>query len=232
MEIVNKIKRLGLGYVFERAFERIVPARICRFCALAVYQVDSGKLAAGPFSTAVLKICDSTQEREQLAEITSGLGDPKNTIGFLATMNDDVAGGLWVALGGYRDHDLGLSFLLGNEGAWIYSAGVDENYRRRGIYLHLMAESARSRKDAGHAAPLIGVSKLNQGSHKAIQRFSTLVGQVLVFRLGSIVWARTNGDLNQNQSLTLNCNRRPIQLKVSETIVTTGRLITDVAVEF
>ena len=212
MEIVNKIKTLGFGFVFERAFERIVPAWMCRFCCLAVYQVDSDKLSDGPFSTAVLKVCDNAQELEQLTEVTSASGDPKDTIGVVATMNDEVAGGLWIALGDYQDHDLGLSFLLGNEGAWIYSARVDEAYRRRGIYSHLMAESAQSRKRAGHAAPFIGVSKLNQGSHKAIQRFGTPVGQVSVFRLGSMVWARTTGDLKQSQNLTFQCTRRPIQL--------------------
>ena len=213
MEIVNKIKTLGLGFVFERAFERIVPAWICRFCSLAVYQIDLSKLSDGPLSTAVLKLCDSTQE---LKQITSGSGDTEDTIGFVATIDDQVAGGLWIALGDYRDHDLGLSFLLGNEGAWIYSARVDEAYRRRGIYSQLMAESARSRKNAGHAAPFIGVSKLNRGSHRAIQRFGTPVGQVLVFRLGSMVWARIKGDLKQNRNLTLQCTRHPIQLSVSK----------------
>ena len=216
MEIVNKIKSLGFGFVFERAFERIVPAWICRFCSLAVYQVNSDKLSDGSFSTAVLKICDSTQELEQLEEITSASGDPKNTIGFVATMDGEAAGGLWIAVGDYRDHDLGLSFLLGDDGAWIYSARVDEAYRRQGIYSHLMAESAQSRKNAGHPTPYIGVSKLNRGSHKAIQRFGTPVGQVLVFRLGSMVWARATGDLKQTQNLTLRCTFRPIRLSVSE----------------
>ena len=217
MEIANKIKTLGFGYVFERVFERTVPAWMCRFCSLAVYQVDSSKLSDGPFSTAVIKICDSTQELEQLEEVTSALGDTKNTVGFVATMDDEVAGGLWIALGDYRDHDLGLSFSLGNEGAWIYSARVDESFRRQGIYSHLMAKSAQSRKDAGHAAPFIGVSKLNRGSHKAIQLFGTPVGEVLVIRLGSMVWARAKGDLKQNRKLTLQCTRRPIQLCMSET---------------
>ena len=217
MEIVNKIKTLGFGFVFERAFERIVPAWMCRFCSLAVYQVDSNKLSDGPFSTAVLKICDSSQQLEQLKEVTSSSGDAKDTIGFVATIDDAVAGGLWIALGDYRDHDLGLSFLLGNHGAWIYSARVDEAYRRRGIYSHLVAESALSRKNAGHAAPFIGVSKLNRGSHKAIQRFGTPTGQVLVIRLGSMVWARTKGELKQSQKLTLQCTRRPIQLQMSKT---------------
>ena len=216
MEIVNKIRTLGFGFVFERAFERIVPAWMCRFCSLVVYQVDSNKLSDDPFSTAVLKICDSAEEREQLKEVTSSSGDAKDTIGFVATMDDEVAGGLWISLGDYQDHDLGLSFLLGQHGTWIYSARVDEAYRRRGIYSHLMAESAQSRKNAGHAAPFIGVSKLSRGSHTAIQRFGTAVGQVLVFRLGSMVWARTEGDLKQNQNLTLQCTRRPIQIRVPE----------------
>ena len=214
--MLKKFKLLGFGYVFERAFERIVPAWMCRFCSLAVYQVDSTKLSDIPLSTAVLKICDSTQELEQLKEVTSAAEDMKDTIGFVAKIADEVAGGLWVALGDYRDHDLGLSFLLGNEGAWIYSARVDERFRRLGIYSHLMAEAADSRNNAGHEAPFIGVSKLNRGSHKAIQRFGTPVGQVLVIRLGSIVWARAKGDLKQSQNLTLQCTRRPIQLSVPE----------------
>ena len=223
MEIVNKIKTLGFGFVFERAFERIVPAWMCRFCSLAVYQIDSDKLSAGPFSTAVLKVCDSAQELDQLKEVTSASGGTKDTIGFLATMDGEVAGGLWITLGDYRDQDLGLSFLLGDEGAWIYSARVNESYRRRGIYSHLMAESTQSRKNAGHAAPFIGVSKLNRGSHKAIRRFATPIGNVLVFRLGSFVWARTTGHLKQSQKLTLQCVRHPIQLRVFESVKITEK---------
>jgi len=217
MGIVGEIKKLGFGYVFERAFERIVPAWMCRFCSLAVYQIDSNKLSGSPVSNAVIKVCESEQEFEGLRQVTSADGEKDHTIGFVAKMDGEVAGGLWVALGDYRDGDLGLSFLLGQEIAWIYSARVDAAFRRQRIYSHLMAESTQTRKNAEHAAPYIGVSKLNQGSHKAIQRFGTPVGQVLVFRLGSIVWARATGDLKQNQSVTTQCTRRPIELSISQT---------------
>jgi len=125
-----------------------------------------------------------------------------------------MAGGLWIALGGYEDHDLGLSFLLGEHGAWVYSARVDAEYRRQGIYSHLMAESVEARRSAGQGPPLIGVSALNKGSHKAIQRMGILVGKVLMMRLGSIVWARSTGGLQQNQNVTFQCTQRPIQVRV------------------
>jgi len=160
MGIVDKIKKLGCGYIFERVFERIVPVWMFRFCSLAVYE---------------------------LRKVTFADGAEGSTIGFVANVDREVAGGLWVAIGDFQDGDLGLSFMLGQEGTWIYGARVDDAYRRQGIYSHLMAESTQSRKNAGHAEPYIGVSKLNQGSHKAIQRFGTLVGQVSVIRLGSIV---------------------------------------------
>ena len=214
MGIVGQIKSLGFSYVFERVFERIVPAWMFRFSSLAVYQIESSKFSDGPFSNAVVKICDSAQEFEGLRDVTSADGEEAQTIGFVAKMDSEVAGGLWVALGDYRDGDLGLSFTLGHERSWIYGARVDAAFRRQGIYSHLMAESTQSRESEGHAAPFIGVSKLNQGSHKAIQRFGTSVGQVFVIRLGSMVWARTKGDLKQNQSLTLRCTRRPIQLSI------------------
>ena len=221
MEFVNKIKTLGFGYIFERAFERIVPAWIFRFCSLMVYQLDTDKLSDVSPSTATLRVCDNAQELEQLKGITGASGDTKDTIGFIATLDEEVAGGLLIALGDYWDHDLGLSFLIGKNGAWIHSARVDEAYRRQGIYSHLMTEAAQSRKDAGHAAPLIGVSKLNRGSRKAIQRFGTPVGQALVIRLGSMVWARTKGGLKQSQNLTLQCTRRPLQIEVSRPVETT-----------
>ena len=216
MGIINKIKTLGLGFVFETVFERIVPVWMFRFCSLAVYQMDLNKLPNDPYSSAAVKICDGAQELEQLREITSDYTQQKDTIGVLAKMDGQVAGGLWIALGDYQDRDLGLSFLLGPEGTWIYSARTDAAYRRQGIYSNLMAASAQSRTSAGHAAPFIGVSKLNQGSHRAIQRFGKLVGQVLVIRLGSMVWARTKGNLKQKQTLTLQCTRRPIQFSLSE----------------
>ncbi len=216
MGIVAQIKSLGFSYVFERVFERIVPVWMFRFSSLAVYQIDSYKFSAGPHSNAVVKVCDSAQELEGLRGVTSADGEKDHTIGLVAKIDGEVAGGLWVAIGDYRDGDLGLSFMLGHERTWIYGARVDAAYRRQGIYSHLMAESTQSRESAGHAAPFIGVSKLNQGSHKAIQRFGTLVGQVLVIRLGSMVWARTKGDIQQNQNLTLRCTRRPIRLSMPE----------------
>ena len=217
MGIVNQIRTLGFSYVFERVFERIVPVWMFRFSPLAVYQIDSNKLSGAQISNAVIKICDSAQELDELREITSADGVESDTFGFVAKMDGEVAGGLWVAIGDYQDGDLGLSFVLGHEGAWIYGARVDAAYRRQGIYSHLMTESTLSRKNAEYAAPYIGVSKLNQGSHKAIQRFATLVGEVFVVRLGSIVWARTKGNLKQNQNLTMQCSRRPILLSLSET---------------
>ena len=216
MGIVDKIKTLGFGFVFETVFERIVPVWMFRFCSLAVYQIDLDKLPSDPLSSAGVKICDSEQELEQLAEITSEYTQQKDTIGVLAKVDGQVAGGLWIAIGDYQDRDLGLSFLLGTEGTWIYSARTDAAYRRQGIYSHLMAASAQTRRNAGHTAPFIGVSRLNRGSHTAIQRFGTLVGQVLMIRLGSMVWARTKGNLQQNQNLTLRCTRRPLQFRLPE----------------
>ena len=222
MGIINKVKTLGkvrtlgFGFVFETVFERIVPAWMFRYCSLEVYQMDLDKLPNDPFSTAAVKICDSAQELEQLAEITSEYTQQQAPIGVLAKMDGQVAGGVWMAVGDYQDRDLGLSFLVGREGTWLYSARIDAGYRRQGIYSHLMAASAQSRTNAGHAAPFFGVSKLNRGSHSAIQGFGKLVGQVLVIRLGSMVWTRTKGDLKQKQTLTLRCTRRPIQFSVSE----------------
>ena len=122
---------------------------------------------------------------------------------------------LCIALSVFDDRDLGLSFLLGDQGAWIFAARVDEEYRRQGIYSRLMAKSAEARKDAGRSAPYIGVSALNKGSHKAIKRFGTHVGKVLVIRVGSMAWGRSTGGLKQNQNWTFQCTRHPIQLEVS-----------------
>jgi len=216
MGIVDKVKTLGLGFVFETVFEQVVPAWMFRFCSLAVYQIDLDKLPSAPLSRAAVKICDSGQDLEQLTEITSEYTQQKDSIGVLAKLDGQVAGGVWIAIGDYEDRDLGLSFWLGTKGAWLYSARVDAAYRRQGIYSHLLAESALSRKHAGHTAPFLGVSKLNRGSHRSIQRFGALVGQVLVIRLGSIVWARTVGNLKQSHSLTLQCTRRPIQFSMPE----------------
>ena len=97
----------------------------------------------------------------------------------------------------------------------FFAARVDEEYRRQGIYSHLMAASAEARKSEGLAAPFIGVGTLNKGSHKAIKRFSTQVGKVVVIRVGSMAWARSTGGLKQKQSWTFQCTKRPIQLEVS-----------------
>ena len=210
MRIVEKIRTLGIGFVFERAFESIVPAWMFRCSSVVVYQLDFDRFSGDPFSAAAIKVCDGEHELEQLREITS----VDSTIGVLATVDGKAVGGLWIALSDFEDRDIGLSFLLGDQGAWIFAARVDEQYRRRGIYSQLMAESAEARKSAGLAAPFIGVSALNKGSHKAIKRFGTYVGKVLVIRVGSMAWARSTGKLKQNQSWTFQCTRRPIELEV------------------
>ena len=210
MRIVEKIRRLGIGFVFERAFESIVPAWMFRCSEVAVYQLDFDRFSGDRISAAAIKICDGERELEQLREITKA----DSAFGVLATLDGEAVGGLGIALSDFEDRDLGLSFLLGDQGAWIFAARVDEQYRRRGIYSQLMAQSAESRKNAGLAAPFIGVSTLNKGSHKAIKRFGTPVGKVFVIRVGSIAWARSTGDLKQNQNWTLQCTRRPIELEV------------------
>jgi len=185
MRILEKVRTLGIGFVFERAFESIVPAW-------------------------AIKICDGEHDLERLREVTR----VDSTNGVLATVDGEAVGGLGIALSDFEDRDLGLSFSLGEQGAWIYSARVDEEYRRRGIYSHLMAGFTEARKNAGLAAPFIGVSALNKGSRKAIKRFGTCVGKVLVIRVGSMAWARSTGDLKQSQNWTFQCTRRPIQLEV------------------
>ena len=213
MRIVEKVKTLGFGFVFETVFERIVPAWMFRCSSVAVYKLDSDSFSGSPFSAAAIKVCDGEHELEQLREIT---GDTQQTctIGVLAKVDGEAVGGLWIALSDYQDRDLGLSFLLGDQGAWVYLARVEADYRRQGIYSHLMAQSAEARNSAGHAAPFIGVSSLNKGSHKAIKRFGTYVGKVFVIRVGSTAWARSTGGLKQNQNWTFQCTRRPIQLEV------------------
>ena len=214
MRIIEKVRTLGLGFVIETVFESIVPAWIFRCSSVAVYQLNFDRFSGDPFSAAAVKICDGENELEQLREITGDTQQPR-TIGVLAKMDGKAVGGLWIALGDYQDRDLGLSFLLGDQGAWIYLARVDAQHRRRGIYSHLVAQSAEARKNAGHAAPFIGVSSLNKGSHKAIKRFGTCVGNVFMIRVGSMAWARSTGDLKQNQNWTSQCTRHPIQLELS-----------------
>ena len=213
MGIFNKVRTLGVGFAFERAFERIVPAWMLRFCSLAVYQLDIEALS-GKTSPANIKICESDLELDQLGEVTFNPGGKHTGIGLMAKLDDQVVGGLWIALGDYKDHDLGLSVLLGSDGAWVYAARVDDAYRRRGIYSHPMAQSALTRISNGSPPPLIGVSSLNKGSHKAIQRVGTPMGKILMIRLGSMVWARSSGRLQQNQAFALQCTRRPIQVSV------------------
>jgi len=214
MGTIEKVRALGLGYVLETLFERFVPAWVFRISSVAVYQLDFDKFADSRLSTATVKICDSEKELEQLQEITCDDTPQKNTIGVLATAQSEVTGGLWLATGDYRDHDLGLLLLLGenNEDAWIYSARVAAEYRRQGIYSHLMATTVQSRKAEGNSAPFIGVSELNKGSRNAIKRFANPVGKVLIIRIGSLAWARSTGDLKQRQRWTASCTKRPIQI--------------------
>ena len=183
-----------------------------RISSIAVYQLDFDKLSGGPLSNAAVKLCDNEQELAELRELTSDYSEQEGLIGVLAKVDGEVVGGLWMATNDYRDYDMGLSFCLGADRTWIYSARVEPDYRRRGIYSHMMSASAQSRNDQQKSAPLIAVSSVNTASSKAIQRFSTYVGKVLVIRIGSGAWARSTGDMQQTQNWTLQCSRRPIQL--------------------
>lgn len=214
MGIVNKIRTLGAGFVFETLFERIVPAWMFRFCCLAVYQLDLETFSSHRLSAADVTVCDSNRQLEQLREITSDFTAQHQQVGLLATVDDQVAGGLWLALGNYEDRDLGLRFLLDRETSWVYSARVDAAYRRQGIYSHLMCTAAKVRSAAGHPCPHIGVSSLNKGSRAAIERHGIRVGTVRTVRVGSIVWARASGRVKQKHSLTLGCVGQPIEFSL------------------
>ena len=215
MEIINKVRGLGIGYVLEALFERVIPAWLFRICLLEVYQLDFDKLSAARLSNASVNICDNEHELEQLKELTSHGSVEPHFIGVLARVEGQAAGGLWMATKEFRDNDVGLSFTLEAGHTWIYAARVEPHYRRQGIYSHLMSESAQSRKRQQKSAPLIAVSRLNRASRKGIQRFGTLVGKVLVIRIGSVAWARSTGDLRQNQNWTFQCSQRPIHLKLA-----------------
>ena len=215
MRIVNKIRELGIGFVLETVFERVVPAWVFRISSIAVYQLDFDKLSSAPVSNASVSLCDGEQELTQLKEFTADFSQQRQVIGVQAKIDGQFVGGLWMAINDYRDHDMGLLFSLDAERTWIYSARVDPAYRRQGIYSQLMSESAQSRKRQQKSAPLIAVSSVNQASRKAIERFVTFVGKVFVIRITTIAWASSTGDLQQTQKWTLQCTRHPIQLKLT-----------------
>jgi len=110
MRIVEKIRTMGIGLVFERVFESIVPAWVFRFSLVAVYQLDFDRFSGDPFSSAAIKICEGEHELEQLRRITR----VDSAIGVLATLDGEAVGGLGIALSDFEDRDLGLSFLLGD----------------------------------------------------------------------------------------------------------------------
>ena len=215
MRIIDKVRELGIGFVLETVFESIVPAWLFRIASIAVYQLDFEKMSGAPVSNASVSLCDDEQELAQLKEFTSDYSVQRQVIGVQAKVDDQIVGGLWLATHDYHDHDIGLSFPLGSERTWVYSARVDPAYRRQGIYSHLMSESAQSRNRQQKSAPLIAVSSVNQASRKAIQRFATLVGKVRVIRIGTVAWASSTGDLQQTQNWTFQCKRRPIEVQTS-----------------
>lgn len=176
-------KRAAVSLLYRAAkwcVQRI-PRRVLRFRPFGVYEIpldrrDEEAVAAQSLADASLQI-DWIADRDELAELT-GLADEVNLQSWngatrrvaVARTHDQPIGVAWIATESFAEPDLGLSYRLQPDDAWLFAAVVDPQHRRQGVYTALLRFLIDELADERKTRLLLGVATGNEASRAAHSR--------------------------------------------------------------
>ena len=138
MGIINRIKRTGLIYSFAIVFNRIVPEWLFRCRRFVVYQLDPSKADSVSEKLNARKADSAAQKNSPVSvrwSVTESdlLSTEKATYfqrsdlhgklqGCLAEVNEQPAGGFWVAENQFTESELGVRIVLDSNQVWLQHA--------------------------------------------------------------------------------------------------------------
>ncbi len=231
MGMINRVKRTGLIYSFAILFNRIVPEWLFRCRRFVVYQLDPTKAAsianklkerevdlAKPAESPVsVHWCTNEAEIAAAEKVTFfQRSDSQGKLqGCLAEVNDRPAGGFWSAENHFTESELGVRMILDSNQVWLFAARVEHDFRKQGIYSHILAFIMPELVSQGLNHQIVSVNPRNIGSNKIHKRLSLQTpGHVLAIRFLSTTFCWTSGRITRNKTVAWNSTTNPIEIQI------------------
>lgn len=186
-----------------------LPSGVLRFRPFGVYEIP---LVARRKSGSRAKTCDvfdvSVQwitSRDELAELTE-LADRENLDAWdgetrrvaVARVDGLPVAAAWIATESFAEPELGLSYRLQSDDAWLFAAVVQEQHRRRGIYSAMLRFLIDELSREGTRRILLGVAAGNEASLAAHRKFDAEpIGSILAVRSLGFGLCRTSGQVSR-----------------------------------
>ncbi len=118
--------------------------------------------------------------------------DPRCCRALVAWLNHQPISILWVATGQFDEDELGVTFRLSPDQAWLFAAFTHATFRGRGVYQCLLAFLLNALEDEGYDQLLFGITYGNVASQRAHEKFGMRqVGTVVaiqMFRSIFVTW--------------------------------------------
>ena len=217
--MISRIRKTGFKFFFATLFNRIVPQWLFRMRRYVVYEMDVQKLQAASqpsLEASVLEFsaCQTSAEIEAVETLTwfsreLSTGDLR---AFQATLDGQLAGGVWIASGVFDEDELGLRLMLNPQQAWLFAALVAEQARNKKVYSKLLpfvvAEVSQE-----FPRVLLAVNPDNRPSNSVHKKASRqTLGTVVAIRLlqFSVCWV--SGQIRKDRTCSWQATKHPIEL--------------------
>jgi GNAT superfamily N-acetyltransferase len=221
----KKIIDRGWLYSFAILFNRIVPESLFRFRYFHVYQLSQKQRDHTALQIIDVRCCADATETQDVSALTGWkCSDPSAGIAmpmaWSASMNGRCVGGLWIARGEFRETELGLCYRLQDDQQWLYSAFVEKQHRRQGIYGQLLSRVLAESDQKSTFAAINPVNRSSMAAHRRAIADKTRrlpIGRCTALRcLGfSVAWCF--GKLSCDRHITFSHRRQPILIRIGST---------------
>ncbi|QDT10629.1 GNAT family N-acetyltransferase [Planctomycetes bacterium K23_9] len=224
------LRSRGFLYSVGVVVNRIVPASLFRFRLFSVYELatdcqwqvkSSGDVRSNGDAKNWKLICcrsdEQIREAEQLTFTTVNQDDPSaqhQTPWVVQSERDEIfVAGIWVTQGSFDEIDLGVRLLLPDDSRWLYSAYVDKDFRRRGIYRYLISNVIDRVSDEDAERALVSINPTNRASMAAHRTLlKRKIGTCVAVKMLCFSMCISSRPLSPRIGVTLQNKRRPIGL--------------------
>jgi hypothetical protein len=227
MSVLQKIRQTGWKYSIAILFNRVIPAWLFRMRRFVVYRMQKANTATeecdSPESTAAISAgrCISESQIEAVEQLTyfQRTYSAGNLVAYHAKIDNQLAAGMWAATECFDENELGVRIRLDPKQAWLFAARVSTDFRRRGLYSHLLPSVMKDLDGKGFVDQLVSVNPDNLGSNRIHQRLSReTVGHVLAIRFLKTTICWTRGRIWKEKTISWNSSNSPIDIQMESAV--------------
>ncbi|WP_146536159.1 GNAT family N-acetyltransferase [Rubripirellula reticaptiva] len=147
--MMTTIRTRGFLYLVGTLVNKLVPERVFRFRIFRIFELEEIDLDANAGRSQanaprahelMFRWCETEAEIADACRLTffrpDGSGAPQQAC--LAIANSEPVGGVWIGRDYFNETELGLRICLNEDQTWLFSAFVEKQHRRTGVYRRLL----------------------------------------------------------------------------------------------